>query len=121
MELFDDGQHVLVTIESGKTFTIDIENTNVVNEIPSSFGENGAQSVGLSIDEQFLIVGNQIWDVEQNTKVGEFGLSVPHFIDVQFSPNGKWIATLHEDQSFRVWEADKLFKQDSSINFYNNY
>jgi WD40 repeat protein len=60
-------------------------------------------------DGRFLVAGGArtlfVFDLKKGDKVGELVLDKKHFQAAAFSPDGKWLATVSNEETVKYWDA----------------
>lgn len=120
-----DGKRFATTIQKGKSVYVwDVESGELIREIPF---ENTAFTIAFDPQDNTLAIGFPdkiaVWDVDNNRLIAELS-QIGDIKSLNFSRNGKWLATTSSAGGISVWDMNQpslpskpayTFLQDGSI------
>jgi len=122
LDLHPNGRHLVVTVATGKVILIrinhnDDDSSKTSLQVVSVFQppSTTAYTAGRLHPDGLVHVAAtpegtlQLWDFNSKTLAATFqdGSSTTEIVDVQVSPNGYHIASVHADSTVRVWDMRK--------------
>jgi WD40 repeat protein len=112
---------ILYANNDGTAHVFDLQSKAVVQTIDSNLSGHSFRAVKLSPNENYLFVGSEVWDLQENRLVTTIAKTARRVEDLQISHDGKWLATRHEDFTARVWEVKTLIDSETKIKDCTNY
>lgn len=110
--------------ETGSVFLIDRSNKNIIQQNQAPYPVQSKDDVDLTQDERYVLIENQILDLQTNTWLPAFGnyeMGNTNIIQVRISPDEKWVGVREAPGIVRVWDWAHVFGGISNINHFKEY
>ena len=123
VKYLDEEKKVLAVNQVGKVYVFDRITGENVYQTPVKYPVFSKNDVAITKDEKYLIVENQVLNLQTREWVNVFGNYAngnTHIAQVRISPTEEWVAVRTEDCTVRVWDANWVFPQ-SKIEDFKNY
>lgn len=121
VQYINHNSEILHVGEKGEANILHTDSNEIIRIIDSKYVNHTKKAVAVSENEQYLFVGNQIWDIESADKLAEYGETLLPIESIKISPDNQWFATRHQDQTIRVWELAKVLQEETSVGQFKNY
>jgi WD40 repeat protein len=115
---------ILAVNETGSVFIIDRSYQNIIQQNQVPYLVQSKDDVDVTQDERYVLIENQILDLQTNTWLPAFGnyeMGNTNIIQVRISPDEKWIGVREAPGIVRVWDWAHVFGGISNINHFTEY
>lgn len=123
VKYLDEEKKVLAVNQVGKVYVFDRITGETLYQTVVRFPVFSKDDVAITKDEKYLIVENQVLNLQTKEWVNVFGSyenGNTHIAQVRISFSEEWVAVRTEEGEVRVWDADRVFNK-TNINNYKQY
>lgn len=114
-----DGKKLALATWDNKAYIWDVEKNSQILYLPFGSPLNG---IAFSPDGRYVFAGGELtntkvtarlWDAESGKVMYEVNGHTNDVMDVAYSSNGKWVATVSDDNTARIWDVTNIEKPEA--------